>query len=203
MFDFHVPIGWDELGVIATALAVIIALWANHQSKKQLISALQIQEQTKNIELLDKRICVIDSIENDDPVPPRMVKLLFSPIIQEEYSRWHDYRKKETEAEYDIQYYFELCRESESRVVTVETVEDRIREFESKLSLPDCPDSVDTEFREFCNNNSILPSETGKIYDYYELNSIKGKNHELACKTKQKMLNEMEKFLEDGIRPLS
>ncbi len=73
----------------------------------------------------------------------------------------------------------------------------------SKLSLPDCPDSVDTKFREFCKEKSISPSETDKTYDYYELNSIEEKYHELACQTKQKMLKEMEKYLEDGIRSLS
>ena len=37
-FDF--PIGWNELGVIATVLAVIVALYSNRKATKQLKSAL-------------------------------------------------------------------------------------------------------------------------------------------------------------------
>ena len=37
------PIGWDELGVIATVSAVIVALVANKKASEQLKSALEMQ----------------------------------------------------------------------------------------------------------------------------------------------------------------
>ena len=35
---FQLPIGWDEIGVIATVLAVVVALAANRKSSKQIMS---------------------------------------------------------------------------------------------------------------------------------------------------------------------
>lgn len=58
IFNFTLPIGWNEVGVIATAVAVIVALFANRGAKKQLASALKIQEQSKNVSLFEQRIKV-------------------------------------------------------------------------------------------------------------------------------------------------
>ena len=49
----------SSLAMVAT---VIVALYANRQSNNQLKSALQMQEQSKNIELYEKRIEIIKTI---------------------------------------------------------------------------------------------------------------------------------------------
>ena len=67
--NFDLPIGWDELGVIATVLAVIVALYSNRKATKQLKSALEIQEQSKNVGLLDKRIELTEKIRSNKSVP--------------------------------------------------------------------------------------------------------------------------------------
>lgn len=208
IFDFSFPIGWNELGVIATALAVIIALWANRQSKKQLISALEIQEQSKNIELLDKRVDIIENIEKNNQVPSRMVKLLFGEEIVEEYKTWLSYKAKESNAEHDISYYLSLCREAEEKVVTIDSVDEKIEEYKAQISMPDCPNNIEDEFKLFCDKKAIYASETGqdsdyKHYNYYELSRIAGENYRLADDTRKSLIKHMEQYIEGGLEPLS
>ena len=208
IFDFSFPIGWNELGVIATALAVIIALWANRQSKKQLISALEIQEQSKNIELLDQRVSVIENIEKNNQVPSRMVKLLFNEKIVEEYQTWLSYKKKEATAESDIRFYLSECKAREEHIIVEYNVGEKIEEYETQLARPDCPSRIEEEFKQFCDNNAIHASETGqdsdnKHYNYYELSRIAGENHRLADDTRKSLLKHMENNIECGLEPLS
>lgn len=56
----------EGISSLATVAAVIVALCANKKSNEQLIKALEMHEQTKSIELLDKRIILLRNIEADD-----------------------------------------------------------------------------------------------------------------------------------------
>ena len=63
---FLYPFGWEELGVVATVAAVIVALCANRGARNQLKSALGMQEQSKNVALLEQRVKIADSIQRDE-----------------------------------------------------------------------------------------------------------------------------------------
>ena len=88
-------IGWNEAGVIGTFLgaiatfsAVVVALCANGQAKKQLKSALEMQEQSKNVELMDKRIALAESIQKGHEVSEMSLKILFDDEIVNCYLKW-------------------------------------------------------------------------------------------------------------------
>lgn len=85
--SFTCPIGWNELGVIATVVAVVVALAANKSARKQLVKALEMQEQSKNVGLLEQRIKVVDSIQEDDLISETTVKLLFDESILNCYQK--------------------------------------------------------------------------------------------------------------------
>lgn len=87
IFDFSLPIGWDEIGVIATVAAVIVALAANRKAAKQLESALKMQEQSKNVGLIDKRIFLIEEIRMGREVSELSMQILFDEEIAKSYQK--------------------------------------------------------------------------------------------------------------------
>lgn len=101
-FDF--PIGWNELGVIATVLAVIVALYSNRKATKQLKSALEIQEQSKNVGLLDKRIELTEKIRSNKSVPEWTLRVLFdnNANIVGHYTAWQNYLSEARQAQDEI-----------------------------------------------------------------------------------------------------
>lgn len=86
IFKFTLPIGWDELGVIATVLAVIVALYANRKATQELKSALKMQEQSKNVSLLDKRIELAEKIQTGKSVSELTLQVLFNDEIFKHYN---------------------------------------------------------------------------------------------------------------------
>lgn len=101
-FDF--PIGWNELGVIATVLAVIVALYSNRKATKQLKSALEMQEQSKNVGLLDKRIELAEKIRCNKSVPEWTLRVLFdnNSDIVGHYTAWQNYLSEVKQAQDEI-----------------------------------------------------------------------------------------------------
>lgn len=119
------PIGWNELGVIATALAVIVALYANKKSTQQLKSALEMQEQSKNVSLLDKRIKIAKSIESDkfvsDFVSEMTLEALFKDKIFSQYEQWKTCSEKRKQIEEELQKFDRqnMMSDSEGAVYTI------------------------------------------------------------------------------------
>lgn len=162
--------------MIATALAVIIALWANHQSKKQLVRALRIQEQAKMIELLDERVSVINRIEKDERVNFRIVKLLFSEEICEHYLEWQDNKRKAKEAEQGYNKKERDCTRAHSEYSSflLKTIKGNLRETstaeewnERKEELKESCKRADQDLdhaKQNCNIFSESPSESKRHF---------------------------------------
>ena len=66
-FDFGLPFGWEELSAVATATAVIVALWANRKTTLIMRDTLRAQEKSKYLELFEKRVQIMHCVENDEP----------------------------------------------------------------------------------------------------------------------------------------
>jgi len=152
---FKLPIGWDELGAIATSAAVIVALAANRKATKQLRSALKMQEQSKNVELLDRRVDMAEKIQLNNTVPELTLQLLFDEEILKHYQMWRTHITEKVYAENDLQNFI-----SESSTLSLEgkdeeTVFSRIREYEYQMSMYDCPQHVHDEYEKFCNTHEI------------------------------------------------
>ncbi len=65
--DMCIVIKWSDIistvSTIATVIAVIIALNANKKAEKQLVLALKMQEQSKNVDLFDKRVELMEKAD--------------------------------------------------------------------------------------------------------------------------------------------
>ena len=68
-FDFSVPITWADIisfiSTIVAFVAVIVAIAANKKASQSLNYSLKMQEQSKNIDLFEKRVAVIDEIKKN------------------------------------------------------------------------------------------------------------------------------------------
>ena len=102
---------WDKIdtivniaGVSATVVAVIIALCANHKATEQLQKTIEMQEQSKNVELFDRREKLVRDIQSGEGVPEISLKLLFNEEIVLMYKKWRELAMEERVAEGELSY---------------------------------------------------------------------------------------------------
>jgi len=201
LFSFSFPIGWNELGVIATTATVIVALYANRKATKQLKSALDMQEQSKNIELFDKRVSLTEAIGQGNPVSDMSLSLLFDEKIYTQYQKIHDLQVQRKNAEQDKKDFFYL-------IETTPEVKEKIEKYEEIMSHPDCPTEVFEEFKEYCKSQEISYSITRlnddiKTYNYSEI-SFRIDTLSSSIKSMQESLTSlMKKLISESIKPLS
>lgn len=204
---FLYPFGWEELGVVATVAAVIVALCANRGARNQLKSALGMQEQSKNVALLEQRVKIADSIQRDESPSMMAVKVLFNKEIYKCYEMLCTARMNHQLAQQDEQTYFEAKEAEYNHVPAPVNVKSRIEEYEYFMERPDCPQNIFDDYQKFCNENEAWWSETGlsddrKIYNHYEIrNRMIAANADIMS-TKTTLLDMIEQYITNSIAPI-
>lgn len=199
-------LGWNEIGTIATVAAVIVALVANNKSSKAIKMSLKIQEQSKNVDLYDKRLALYEDVKNNKNVSDVSVKLLFDKKIVKSYDEMILYRKKQREFHYDKRHAENFAKD----IVREQNLDDfnsKIIEFKSKMSNPECPDSVFDEYRTYCDKFEVEHSFSGneedaKVYNYYKCEEQEDKYKELADEKQKELLELIAKFIKESISPI-
>lgn len=206
VFCFKIPIGWDEIGVIATVLAVVVALAANRKSSKQLKSALEMQEQSKNVSLLDKRVELAEAIQTGKFVSELTLQVLFNDEIVKHYQAWMDYLTKKVYAEDDLEKFYDKTKTRDGAGGYITTVKDNFERFMAAMSRPDCPQQIFTDYEEYCNKHVVyLPNgENGESipYNHSEITNRISDAITNAKKERELTLQLMEKFISDSIQPV-
>ena len=209
-FDFSVPITWaDIINVISTViafLAVIVAIISNCKASKSLKKTIEMQEQSKNVDLYDKRLALYDKIKSNKNTSYIEVKLLFDKEIIESYEKMNLYRKKQYGCNKDKS----LSENFAKEIVREQGLEDfktKILEFKSKMSYPDCPDSVFDEYKAYCDTFEVVRSFSGldddlKTYNYYKCEELEDKYRCFADEEQAKLLELIEKFIKKSISPI-
>lgn len=136
------PIGWDELGVIATVSAVIVALVANKKASEQLKSALEMQEQSKNVSLLDKRVELAEAIQSGKSVSELTLQVLFNDEIVNHYRAWKNHLTKKVYADHDLDRFYAEVKESDGEGGFNTDVKNTLEKYMADMSRPDCPEQV-------------------------------------------------------------
>ena len=204
---FTYPFGWEELGVIATVAAVVVALWANRGARKQLKSALDMQEQSKNVSSLEQRVKIAESIQNDESPSMIGIKVLFNEEICKSYKTLCTARMNHRMAQQDEKTYFKAKEAEYNHSPAPVNVRSKIEEYEYFMERPDCPQRIFDEYQEFCNKNEAWWSETGlnddrKTYNHYEIrNRMIAANADITS-TKNVVLDLIEKYITDSIAPV-
>lgn len=196
----------DIVVAVATVAAVIVALVANYKSSKAIKMSLKIHEQSKNLDLYDKRLALYEDVKNNKNVSDIAVNLLFDKKIIRCYEKMVLYRKKQREFYFDKIHSEDFAKE----IVREEKLEDfrsNILEFKSKMSNPECPDSVFDEYRTYCDKFEVEHSFSGKdedlkVYNYYKCEEQEDKYKELADEKQKELLELIAKFIKESISPI-
>ena len=199
-------LGWNEIGTIATVAAVIVALVANNKSSKAIKMSLKIQEQSKNVDLYDKRLALYEDVKNNKNVSDIAIRLLFDKAIVNKYEKMILYRKNQRKSNLDKKFAESFAKD----IVREQRLEDfrsKILEYKSKMSNPECPESVFDEYRTYCDKFEVEHSFSGneedsKVYNYYKCEEQESKYKELADKTQTELLELIEKFIKESISPI-
>ena len=195
------PLTWEYLGAIATALAVIVALFANHNSNKQLQKTLQMHEQTKNIDLFEKRTSLINEIQENNKTSTLLLELLFNKSITDEYNFMLEAYNAYLKAKHDLDVYFKIIKEPDGEGGYI-TPRNEIQAAEQELKRLGYPSDKVSEFELLCKKYEKVYSETGeseRLYNYKELSkNIELTSHQFE-EEKEKLLDLMKNFIADSI----
>jgi hypothetical protein len=208
IFSFSFPIGWDELAACATTIAVIVALFANHKATKQLKYSLKMQEQSKNIELFEKRVALTESAIKGGSISSMALRILFTDEIDAQYQKICNLEVQYKDAQYDATVFFEAMRLTDADGYTNNGIKEKIQEYESVMSRPDCPKSIIEQFRQCCDENEIFWSATGysddrKTYNYWEISCREGKLNTAIKSARDTLARQMEEYISESIKPVS
>lgn len=211
-FSFPLPISWDEVATIATSAAVIVALFANVNSNKQLKKALQMHEQTKSVALFDRKLALIEKVKNNKPISLIELRLLFDEEIFQamaEYSKSHMQLKQCMMNEHNFWFFFnekykydakkqdELHRRLRSDGQAVLNMR------ENGISNP----NMEKEFKNLCEENimqgSIFSHKLEEPLNYYHIVFDLDKAQKMDKENKSMLLDKMEKHIANSIQTIS
>ncbi len=101
-------------GLVAagTIAAVVVAICANKQTKKALC-------QSKNIELLDKRIDILEKIKNDEDVSENIVNLMFSEHEKELFQIMTENKRKKIRLTIERIHISSFCLKSKMTLISM------------------------------------------------------------------------------------
>ena len=211
---------------ILTLLTLKAAIQANKQNREEIIQAqkaiqtsIKIQEQSKNIELLNNRIAVLDKIEqyekpylkNDllphvafgiyDKVSENELRILFSDDrglvnafkeICECISNAHMIEKQLKS------FYHGFCqRDSIGQIVN--PVWEQIHQYET---LSGQTDSETAEFIDYCNDHVYTDSESMETFNYLALKQAMNDNSKKFEDAKTFLIMKIRVFIDESIKPI-
>lgn len=211
IFDFETAVTWSDIisasASFFTMVAVIVAMIANHNSNKQLKVSLRIQEQSKNVDLLDKRIGVLNAIRSEQYVSSSTISVLFNDEIHGFYQDLFKTRQKCTSLEHDKKYYLQCLQDSDGEGGYVNTVKGKIADYQRDMAQPDCPESTFAEYEAFCKSKALLLSESGleedrRWYNYADMEQDLNDALEHQRDLKDSLLTLIELYIKDSIAPV-
>lgn len=208
-FDFTTPITWaDIINIVSTIAAfgaVRAATVANRKASNSLNYSLKMQEQSKSIDLFDKRVAIIEEIRRDNKTSRLRLELLFNKSIINEYDTMLKYFQTWNHAGHDLNVYQRLMQESDGEG----GFSSHIAEIEEAERMLEMQNSSDTEqhFEELCKKYEITYSETGdpedlKVYNYNDLTTEIALTERQFNDQKQVLLDLMQKFIYESILPI-
>lgn len=163
----------DAISAAATIAAVVVALLANRKATKQLKSALEMQEQSKNVELMDRRIALTEDIQKGKSVSELELRILFDNEIFNCYKKWRNYLEEEKSAISDQEIF-------------------RMLVMQAKID-GEIPNTM----------TGAIGNRPSKTYDISEIRErLKNANNDMEFEHK-KLLQLLESYISNSIRSIS
>lgn len=196
----------DILSTIATVVAVIVAIVANRKATQSIKYSLKMQEQSKSVDLFDKRIAIIEEIKSNYTTSRLHLDLLFDEDISKEYANLLDCLTSLTQAKDDLDVYCDNLDAADGEGGFVSPVDELENAFEmlEKLEFP--PDEV-SAFEELCRNHEITFSVSGKkedvkVYNYKDIIDAINYAQDKLGKQRKKLVKDMQEFVKKSISSL-
>lgn len=211
-FDFSIPITWSDiisfLSTLAALGAVVAAVVANSKSNEALNYSLKMQEQSKNVDLYDRRIAIYEDIKGGKKVSDISVKMLFDEKITDSYEQMKALRATERGFERDKKQSEHFAKEIIREKGLNEDFLREILTFQSKMAMHDCPENVFEEYEAYCKQYEVSHSFTGfkedyKTYNYSECERKQNEYMSLANNEQKKLLDLIEEFIKLSISPVN
>lgn len=223
----------DALAAGGAIAAIFIALKANKQNRTEIAQAqaeiansIKIQEQSKNIELFNQRIELLNKtkelqlpdydldyrIKEKKAILPSYSKeeliILFNndPIIMQLYNGLLvKIKKQETNISSLIhfsEHYFLLIDGG----CPVNEVMSKIMEYENILSAPDCPENILDDMQEYVEKYAFSEenpvTKEAEEYDYISITSIISSIEKEFNDDKKSLIDKMRIFIDESIKPI-
>ncbi len=178
LLNITFPIGWQELATIVTAFGVVVSLFANRKASRQIKISLLAQEQLKNVELFDKRMGIIEKVQNGTLISSITIRLLFNKGIEEAYIAFELECARRFSAENDKDRYIKSISEELDSDGYPLPIMDKIKQYENAMNIRNCPSTVSDDFKTYCNEHEIYllikywRSRNQELFKFFHLYSI-------------------------------
>ena len=207
-FDSTIPITWADIinivSTLAALAAVAVSLVANGKASKSLRYSLKMQEQSKSIDLFDKRVAIIEEIKQNNKASRLHLELLFNKSIINEYDTMLKHFQTWRNAHHDLNIYLDLIKEyDEDRFLSfMDEIEDAERRLETENSS-----DAEKYFEDLCKKYEIFYNETKepegeKIYNYNDLTAEMALTERQFNDQKKVLLDLMQRFIYESILPI-
>ena len=196
----------DFLGMSAAVAAVFVAIGANSKASEALRYSLKMQEQSKNIELFDKRVALINEIKQADETSVLHLQLLFNERIAKAYGTFRVYLNEANNAQHDMHVYEEIMSTMDGDGMYTSPIAE-LMDAERVLDELDYPKDKVEEFKALCLKYQITHSETNepkdaKVYNFEDLSEQIASTRMKAMEQKNKVIGMMQRFIECSISPV-
>ena len=161
-YDTQISLIISAVSSAAMAATVFVALYANRQSNKQLKSALEMQEQAKNVDLYEKRLEIIKTINQfkvgigfeEVQMLQIKIRILFNDDeeIISKFEELKQYCIMVDEAEEEKKTFISATNKPDGRGGYV-SLQDKIEKFEHRLDRNNYDESAEEPFKKFCEEN--------------------------------------------------
>lgn len=191
----------EIISAVATTAAVFVALSANKKSNEQLNKALRMHEQTKSVELLDKRKTCVQKIRSGRDISEEDISILFDEKIVSLFSILQESKKELTQVQEDLTSY-DLRLQREFPDATQDSPYSRI--IKAKCAPGE---KAAKEYEELCKQYerevpARKPGEEPRVLNHKKMMEKIEELQKTVKKNQQKLEASMIEFIKQSIEPL-
>lgn len=193
----------EIIGVIATVAAVIVALRANKKADDSIKKSLRMHEQSKNVDLFEKRVELIEELKHSNKISEVKLQLLFDKDIIKKYNKFKKCLENISDVEHDIFVYQDVVKTPDGEGGYTSPL-DEILDLEDKLERHNFLAEGVKEFEELCKKHEITYCEFDepKVYNYKEMRDRLADANKELLHEKETLTIKMQKFVKDSISPI-
>lgn len=192
----------DGISSFATVAAVIVALYANKKSNEQLLKALEMHEQSKSVELFEKRMECVRKVRTEHFPSEEDIAILFDSDVQEAFASLLQKKRNLNQYNKDLKQYDRILQheypkpEIDSPMALLKKAEWDWRNGDTK------------EFEKLCKKYerpipAMLSHDGEKVYNYSQIIKKIDSAKKDVDSEYDKLLDRMLTFIKKSIEPLT